>query len=198
MNDIEFNKVGKTFGDNCVLSDFTYVFKRDAINFIVGSSGIGKTTIVRILAGLEKTDTGYIEGLNNVKLSMVFQDDSLCENLSIRSNIKMVTGKEEGEVLKDAKILGLDKFFKTRVNSLSGGMKRRVSILRAFSVPFDIIILDEPFKGLDMSMKRIAMDYVIERLKGKMAVIITHALDEVRYFEKNGDTRVEVLNIDDI
>ncbi|UDN57886.1 ATP-binding cassette domain-containing protein [Clostridioides sp. ES-S-0010-02] len=184
--DIVIENLSKKYNDKVVLDNFNNVFKDNAISFITGTSGIGKTTLIRILMGLEKADSGKIVGISNKKISAVFQDDSLCENLSVSLNIKLVCenlGNSEIESALD--VLDLNGCMNKRVRELSGGMKRRVAILRALLYDFDLLIMDEPFKGLDTETKYKVMDFVIRKMENKSAIIITHDMDDIKYFRNH-------------
>ena len=111
-----------------------------------GSSGKGKTTLLRILIGLEKADNGKITGMEGKDISVVFQEDRLCENLNVLSNIRLVQekkkeGKQEflKKVQKGLEEVGLLECSHQPVKELSGGMKRRVAILRALYAKWDIL-----------------------------------------------------------
>lgn len=184
--DIVIENLNKKYNDKVVLDNFNNVFKDDAISFITGTSGIGKTTLIRILMGLEKADSGKIIGISNKKISAVFQDDSLCENLSVLLNIKLVCESLGNSEIEDAlEVLDLKGCMNKRVRELSGGMKRRVAILRALLYDFDLLIMDEPFKGLDIETKYKVMDFVIRKMENKSAIIITHDMDDIKYFRNH-------------
>ncbi|MCC0723107.1 ATP-binding cassette domain-containing protein [Clostridioides sp. ZZV14-6044] len=184
--DIVIENLSKKYNDKVVLDNFNNVFKDDTISFITGTSGIGKTTLIRILMGLEKADSGKIIGISNKKISAVFQDDSLCENLSVLLNIKLVCESLGNSEIEDAlEVLDLKGCMNKRVRELSGGMKRRVAILRALLYDFDLLIMDEPFKGLDIETKYKVMDFVIRKMENKSAIIITHDMDDIKYFRNH-------------
>lgn len=193
---IEFVNVTKKFDKHKVLKNFTYTFEDKKTSFVMGSSGIGKTTLVRIIMGLENDYYGEVKGLEGRKISAVFQDDSLCQNSSVFLNIKLVSeliSKEK--LIKDFSELGLYDILDKRVRELSGGMKRRVAILRALSVEFDTLIMDEPFKGLDSENKEKVMNMIIEKTFDKTAIIVSHNIEEYLYFKKYRN--IELLNMQD-
>lgn len=174
--DIIIDRLYKKFGGKEVIKDFSVRIKEGGVTVIMAPSGWGKTTLLRILAGLEMADEGRIDGLENKKISMVFQEDRLCGNLTCASNIRMVCGREikEKKIYEELKKAGLEGEESVPAGKLSGGMKKRVALVRALIVPFDILILDEPFNGLDDENKRIMMDYVRERSEGKTVILVTH------------------------
>lgn len=182
---IEFENVSKKFGKEEVLKNFNYSFEDGKTSFLMGPSGIGKSTIIRIILGLEKDYSGQVKGLEKRKISAVFQDDSLCKNLSVFLNIKIVSDNiSQKEIVKNISEMGLEDLANKRVRELSGGQKRRVAILRALSVDFDTLVMDEPFKGLDSENKKKVMDIVIEASKGKSLIIVSHDIGEYRYFKR--------------
>ncbi|NMS89255.1 ABC transporter ATP-binding protein [Clostridioides difficile] len=190
--DIVIENLSKKYNDKVVLNNFSNTFKDNSITFITGTSGIGKTTLIRILMGLEKADSGKITGISHKRISAVFQDDSLCENLSVLLNIKLVCENlSDLEIENALEVLDLKDCINKRVRELSGGMKRRIAILRALLYDFDLLIMDEPFKGLDMETKYKVMDFVIGRMKNKGAIIITHDMDDIRYFRSHKELIID-------
>lgn len=181
--DIELREVSKKFNDISVIENLSIAFRENKVTFIMGQSGIGKSTLIKILLGITIPDSGKITGMKSKKISAVFQEDSLCENLSVYLNLKIVNDKlSEEEAEKYKKDVGLECVLSKRIRDLSGGMKRRVAILRAIIAEFDILIMDEPFKGLDIDTKNRVMDFIIENTKEKTVIIVTHDIKEHEYF----------------
>ena len=145
----------------------------------MGPSGCGKTTLLRILLGLETADAGTITGLEGRRMSAVFQEDRLCENVSAVSNLRLVNPALSRRAAEAALTeLGLGEALSQPVREFSGGMKRRVAILRALLAEFDLLLADEPFKGLDEETKRQTMAYFAEHTRGKTVILVTH--EEIR------------------
>lgn len=117
-----------------------------------------------------------IYGLEGARFSAVFQEDRLCENLSPLSNLRMVCQKRPAKqrLIRELEEAGLDGCAEKPVRELSGGMKRRVSILRALLAEFDVLFLDEPFKGLDAATYLKVTDYVREQIRGKTVILVSH------------------------
>jgi len=182
---VKLEHISKKFGDKIVLSDFSAEFKDDTINCIMGPSGSGKTTIINIILGIIQPDSGKISGISGKRLSIVFQDDRLLNWLNAKENISFVCGNyvTDDVIIDMLERLGLSGSINEAVSKLSGGMKRRVAIARALLYPADIIILDEPFKGLDEETKYIVMDKVKEYTKGKCSILVTHEKSEADYFD---------------
>ncbi|MGN0026000.1 MAG: ATP-binding cassette domain-containing protein [Clostridium sp.] len=192
--DIVIENLKKRYNDKVVLNNFNYTFKDKTISFIMGASGVGKTTLIKILMGLVQADDGKVIGINNKKISVVFQEDSLCENLSVLLNIKLVCENISNlEIQNSLDLLDLKDCMHKRVRELSGGMKRRIAIIRALLYDFDLLIMDEPFKGLDKETKIKVMDFVISKLENKSAIIITHDMDEIMYFKKFRQLKINYI-----
>jgi NitT/TauT family transport system ATP-binding protein len=140
---------------------------------VVGESGIGKTTLLRILMGLEKADSGSVTGIPD-KISAVFQEDRLLEKFDVVSNIRLTCGMQEEEIRRECeRLLGREALCKN-AEFLSGGQRRRAVILRAMLADSKAVFLDEPFTGLDMQTKEEAIQYILEKQNGRTIFIITH------------------------
>ena len=172
--DIIVDNVSKSYGEQVVLKKLTVRFPEEKISCIMGPSGCGKTTLMRILLGLERADEGRVEGVPYGKISAVFQEDRLCENVSAIRNLKLVSEKDEAELRREMETLRLGKAFGKPVRELSGGMKRRVAILRALLAPCGCIMMDEPLKGLDEETKIVTAGYIRKNAKEKTLIVITH------------------------
>lgn len=175
MKDIILNSLYKSFGDNKIFEDFGYTFKNGSIVCIMGKSGCGKTTLLNLIMGLVTPDKGEISGVPN-RISAVFQEDRLCETFSAIGNIVAVTGNNvsRDEILNCLDELGLSGSEDMPVSNLSGGMKRRVAIARALLAESELIVLDEPFKGLDEHLHESVIKTILSRAKGKTLIVATH------------------------
>lgn len=196
--DILMEKINKSYGDKEVLRDFTTKFEEGTVTFITGESGIGKTSIIRILMGLEGYQSGRISGLEGKKISVVFQDDCLCDKLSLDKNLSMVIDGQQGKEQDLDRLLGifgLEGYRHKRVAELSGGMKRRLAILRAILYPHNLMIMDEPFKGLDEENKKLVMGQVGKSLVGKTAIIVTHDKTEIDFFRSIEGLKIREIDI---
>ncbi|MDE7183242.1 MAG: ATP-binding cassette domain-containing protein [Lachnospiraceae bacterium] len=175
MEKICVEKVSKSFGSKKVLQNLSLTIEIGKISCIMAPSGAGKTTLLRILMGLEDTDDGWITGLEGKRLSAVFQEERLCEYMTAMDNIRLVSPQlDAGEVVREMDRLGLGDCAAQPVSQLSGGMRRRVSILRALLADYDILCLDEPFKGLDDACKKLVLAYVKQKAAGKTVLLVTH------------------------
>ena len=139
----------------------------------MGASGKGKTTLLKLIAGLLKPDKGTVDIIDR-KVSFMFQEDRLLPWLNVRDNVLLVTDreKETDELLEE---LGIDG--NLRISELSGGMARRVALARCLLFESDILLMDEPFKGLDEALMKKVASIIIRQ--NKPAIVSTHSLDEV-------------------
>ena len=174
--DIKVDHVSKAYGEQQVLRDLSCVFPEGKTTCIRGRSGCGKTTLLQLLLRLDVPDKGKIEGISDRKLSAVFQEDRLCENLSAASNIRLVCTEtiSDRELEEAYKAVALQK----PVRELSGGMRRRVSILRALLADSDCVIMDEPLRGLDEKTRTKTIDYILKKTEGKTLIFVTHEEQE--------------------
>ena len=182
--------VCKRFGNTVALDHVDLEVPLGHTTVLMGPSGGGKTTLLRLLLGLERPDAGTVEGLEGLRPSAVFQEDRLCENLTVMANVclphKMPRGPERDELCGHVRqmlvAVGLAGCERHPVRTLSGGMKRRVAILRAVLADFDLIAFDEPLKGLDPSTKDSVMGAIGPLLAGKTTIWVTHDTDDLGYF----------------
>lgn len=183
MSDIIIKDISKSFDSKNVLNKFSLKIEECSKIAIMGSSGVGKTTLLRILMGLENPDQGEIQGLEG-GYSCVFQEDRLCEDFSAITNVKIALDKSikhDTNIIKEhLKQVGLSGFLDVPVKTLSGGMKRRVAIVRAVIKKTRIIIMDEPFKGLDEDTKDEVINYIKQNSKDKTLIMVTHNENEAK------------------
>ena len=177
--DIAVKNVYKSYGDKKVLTDISVVFPAGRCTCIMAESGKGKTTLLRLVMGLEEPDSGNITGVPE-RLSAVFQEDRLCEEFSIAANIRMVLSKDtdmsNDDIRRLMSELAMDEDINTPVSKLSGGMKRRVAIARALAYDSEWLILDEPFKGLDEASREKVIGTITQ--KRKSVIMVSHNIAE--------------------
>ena len=153
------------------------------ITVILGRSGCGKTTLLRLVAGLENFEQGEIIGVESKRKAYVFQEDRLMPWLDVKSNITFGIHKNEinnSRINEIIETVGLEKFYNAYPSQLSGGMKQRVSIARAFAYNPDFIMMDEPFSALDYFTREQMQNELLrihERLKCSI-LFVTHSIDE--------------------
>ena len=165
----------KSFGGRTVLRDLTFT-AGPGITAVMAPSGTGKTTLLRILLGLERPDSGTVEGLAGKRLTAVFQEDRLLEHLSAEGNLRFVLGRVYDPAAARALLdrLGLPDTGAQPVREFSGGMKRRLALARALLAPFDALALDEPFTGLDRENRDLALACIRETAGDRPVLLVTH------------------------
>lgn len=176
---IKIENVSKKYKNKNVFDNFNLEIEDNAVTAILGESGVGKTTLLNIVSGATEY-TGKITG-NYDGVSFVFQEDRLIPFKTINENLEFVLGK--GDYSDALKEIGLDGCGNKYPSELSGGMAKRVSVLRAFLFKSDIILMDEPFSGLDLGTKYKVMNMFLEMWKNdkRTAILVTHNIDEALF-----------------
>ena len=167
---IELSNITVSFGDKTVLNDFSLCLPDEGCVAVQGPSGTGKTTLLRVLAGLIVPDAGSVMGLENRRVSMVFQEDRLLPWRSAWENAALGSDKDTARRFLAA--LGLGGECDSLPKSLSGGMRRRVAIARALSFSNDVLLLDEPFTGLDPALREETA--ALLRGHARLMILVTH------------------------
>ena len=193
---IRARSVTKSYGSEIVLSDFNLDVWNGSIVGILGTSGSGKTTALRLLAGFDKPDSGIIEMRNRVissedtflppeerNVGMVFQDYALFPHLNVEKNISFGLSRDEiksGRLEEVLSMCNLENYRNKFPQELSGGQQQRVSLARALAPKPEVILLDEPFTSLDAHMARDLREEVVSLLKQTetTAIIVTHDQEE--------------------
>ena len=182
---VQIGHIQKSYRDNPVLTGESLVLEPGGKYCLMGPSGQGKTTLLRLMMGLEDPDGGQITGITENRISTVFQEDRLCEYLDSVDNCRIVCGKQgfsaDPESLCRA-LLGEEAVHRP-VRELSGGMKRRAAIARALAVRSDLILMDEPFTGLDEDTKRRVIGIVSSHLQGRTLLVVTHQREDAELLE---------------
>lgn len=179
----------KAYGPNLVFEGLDLRIEAGGITVILGPSGCGKTSLLNILAGTDRDYSGDLGGLASLSASYVFQEDRLLPWMSAEDNVGFVLRSfmpEEQARLRAAESLadlGLEGVRRSHPDSLSGGMRRRVALARAFACPTDLVLLDEPFSSLDLRTRIAVMDSFLAvcRKTRRTAVIVTHDVREAMY-----------------
>ena len=180
MQDIIIRGLCKSFGEKAVLCNVSGTLAAGRITGLMAPSGAGKTTLLRILMGLERADSGRIDGLTGLCISAVFQEDRLCNQLDGVSNLRLVTpALGRAEAANAMKAVGLSDCIGQPIRELSGGQRRRVAILRGLLADYDFLILDEPFRGLDRETKRLVMEDTRRRCMERTVLLVTHDAAEL-------------------
>lgn len=163
--------VCKRYHDITVFEDRNDSFEQGHVYYLREPSGSGKTTLLRLLAGLEQPDSGRVK--TAASCSMVFQEDRLCRGYSAVKNVELVTGNAVTARESLKQLLESDSLDKP-CEELSGGMKRRVALVRAMEADSDCVLLDEPFTGMDEETRTRAENYIRSRQNGRTLIIATH------------------------
>ena len=184
---LELQHISKSYDGLPVLKNLNLSFQQGQCYCLMSPSGSGKTTLLRILMGLEQADHGLIladgtpQDMSSLPASAVFQEDRLCESFSPIENVAMCAGRS----LKASRIkwelarLLPEECLNRPVSTLSGGMKRRVAVARALLIPSHILLMDEPFTGMDDELKCNVISYIREKQDGRLLILSTHQEEDV-------------------
>jgi len=171
---VRVENLRKSYGGVPVLKGLSFTADR-GVTCIMAPSGAGKTTLLRILLGLEQPDSGSVSLPVPCRVAAVFQEDRLLEQLDAAGNLRFVLGSAYDATRAEALLarLGLDAGDKP-VGDYSGGMKRRLALARALLADADLLVLDEPFTGLDGENRTRALDCIREAAETKCVLLVTH------------------------
>lgn len=188
--ELKIQGLSKYFNGQAVLQDLNMELSGSQPVCLMSPSGSGKTTLLRILMGLETADGGSIRWMDggrelpasSIRFSAVFQEDRLCEAFDPVENVRMAAGRAltRDEARAELSILLPPSCLDRPVCTFSGGMKRRTAICRAILAPSQVILMDEPFTGLDEDNRRRAIRYIRQKIGGRMLVVTTHLREDVR------------------
>jgi len=180
-----FKKITKIYGENTVFKDFSLDFEPNKITAILGKSGSGKTTLLNILSG----STDYEGNIENPpkNVAYIFQETRLLPNLTVEKNLDFVLKAQIKD--KTDRKKKIERFLKltesydlkdSYPSELSGGQAQRVAIARAFAYASDFLLMDEPFKEMDIALKRRLLDVFIKLYEtdNRTVIFVTHEIDE--------------------
>ena len=175
---IELDQITVRFGEKTVLQDFSLRLPEQGILCLSGPSGCGKTTLARVLCFLQKPDAGAVRGIEPGQAGVLFQEDRLLPWLSVQKNLELVMPPERAQsMLRD---MELTREAQALPGTLSGGMRRRVALARALGYEARLLILDEPFKGLDAALKERLYPRIRETAARRPVLLISHEAEEIR------------------
>ncbi|HRT90720.1 MAG TPA: ABC transporter ATP-binding protein, partial [Bacteroidales bacterium] len=183
---LEIRNLNKRYGSLEIFRDFSISFIEGTITCILGPSGCGKTTLLNIIGKIIPYESGTMAGFDGKVISYIFQDPRLLPWKNVRENIEFVLDRsmvpEQRKKITDRfiRLVELEDFARYYPSGLSGGMRQRVSIARAFAYPSDIILMDEPLKGLDLKLK-LNLIQTFSHLwqeERRTVIFVTHDVDE--------------------
>ena len=189
MSDLVVRGVSKAFGDLVVLSGLSIRVPEHRITSVLGPSGCGKTTLLNVIAGTVAPDSGCVEGMGGAGVSYLFQEPRLLPWKSVSGNVDFVlrdrmTAAERKEAVGSVlALVGLHEFRASRPAQLSGGMKQRAAMARAFAYPSEVLLMDEPFRALDLPLKLALMRAFValwERDR-RTVLFVTHDIQEALF-----------------
>ncbi len=180
---LKVERIAKSYGDLQVLEDISFDVGKGEVVCLIGESGCGKTTLLKIIAGIETAERGRIVfEKSEPRIGFVFQDDRLLPWRTALGNVMFALqsmGVNDAErALKALHAVGLEGFENYYPKQLSGGMRQRVCIARALVIEPDIILMDEPFASLDAQTREKMQDELLEIVEERTVVFVTHSIDE--------------------
>ena len=177
-NAILITNLSKSYGETVVFRNFSARLPLGETTVITGVSGGGKTTLLRLILGLETPDGGEIAGVP-ARRAAVFQEDRLCPQLTALENVLLAAGRKKEREARDLLArLGLGESLAVPAAELSGGMRRRCALARALCAESDLLVLDEPFKGLDEATLAATLACVDRWLGDRTFLLVTHSPQE--------------------
>ena len=180
---IEIKNLTKTYLKEPVIKDLSLSFYPPGLYIIKGDSGVGKTTLLRIISGIDKNYDGFVTRLNPGEVSFAFQEYRLFDSLSALENVS-VGARDTASFFRAKRILSrlnfTDKEMYLSCDELSGGMKQRVSLARAFFHKGRVLLLDEPTKELDPDNVKNVLDLIKEEAKGRLVIMVTHKSEDIK------------------
>lgn len=175
---IRIQEVSKSYQGRPVLRSISCTLPAGSRWAILAPSGAGKTTLLRLLLGLEVPDSGHISGVP--RAAVLFQENRLISKCSAIRNIQMTVSQSSSEILSLLTALGLDEASQKKpVYQLSGGQARRVALARALLAPGELLVLDEPFTGLDDESRHLAAQCILNHLQHRTLLLVTHRTEDL-------------------
>ena len=170
---IELKNVSMAYGDKKVIKNLSLRFDSPGTYAVLGPSGRGKTTLLRLIAGLEKPQSGSILLPEGAKIAFCFQEDRLLPFKTVLENVSLVCGSVD-HARRWLQAVGLADEENAYPSALSGGMKRRAALARALAYDGDILLMDEPFRALDAKTHESMLGLVRSAARDKLLILVTH------------------------
>lgn len=180
---VTIDKIKKAFNGKEVIDELSLSFENDDRICLFGGTGLGKSTLLNMIAGLIKPDEGSIKVTSGAKISFLFQDLRLLPWCNVLENILAVTS-DKTLAINLLKEVDLWEHMKKLPEELSGGMCQRLAIARVIAHGGDVLLLDEPFKGLDHSMRDKMIAMLVEYTQRKLTIFVTHSTYEAAKLSK--------------
>ncbi|MCD7813878.1 MAG: ATP-binding cassette domain-containing protein [Lachnospiraceae bacterium] len=178
MGTLLIENLSFSYGEKCILQEFSLHLPLHGLTAVSGLSGCGKTTLLRLLAGLEKPSGGSIKGVRSEETVILFQEDRLLPWRTVREHISDVLAKERRTETEEwLAFAELEEERDVYPDALSGGMARRLALARCCALGGTLLLLDEPFAGVD-ARRRARMMARLKEL-GTPAILATHEQDVV-------------------
>ena len=175
---LKLNNIFKTFNESPVIKNLNIEFELGKVTCLFAPSAFGKTTLLNIISGVDDDFVGEVVKKDNLKTSYIFQDERLMPWKNVVENIEFTMDSKEG-VSYFINLVGLVGHEKKYPKQLSGGLKQKVAIAQALAHDPDILIMDEPFKGLNNEIKKELIEKIIPYIKSKKRITIFVTHDEV-------------------
>ena len=182
---LKIKNLYKNFGRKVIFNDFNYEFADNGVYALVGESGIGKTTFLRIISSLDKDFRGELVFSREPLISVAFQEHRLLPTVNAINNVLISAfdtfTKADYEITKNLlkRLNFSESDMKLYPNEMSGGMKQRISLARALLFPHNILLLDEPTKELDRGLREAVYEIINEETKSSLVIISSHSNEDI-------------------
>lgn len=181
---LKIKDLKKSFGDKLLFENLNFEIYNNDIVGLVGPSGIGKTTLMNILLGLENFNSGKLEYSEKPRYSVVFQENLLFEERTVLDNLRFVSENNNKNMMYLQK-LEIEEYSNFNISDISGGMKRKVALARAMLIDSNIILMDEAIREVDLITRDIMIDFIKEFIGNKPLIYITHNEEDLSLIKAN-------------
>ena len=186
---LRISKLNKSYKDKVLYKNFEIEFESNKVNCILGKSGCGKSTLLNLISGVSISDDKKFKSIPKNEISYIFQEDRLIEWITLEENMELIGkrfyDKDNLNLIVDKclKFVGIEEYRNLYPQMLSGGIRQRANITRAFIKPSKYIIMDEPFKSIDIKVKYEIMSKIKSIVKEdfKTTIFVTHDIDEALF-----------------